>query len=144
MRFLGQCKDSISDIDVNPRYKFGELRFSRINVWSQILLKRFSYHKASGQYGGYFSRYFGLFLFIFAVFSTILSAMQVALAALTFLPAGNFGRSWNTVLTVSGWFSVVVVICVAGILFFLGGKLVFMIARETVFALKTMQRKRKL
>jgi hypothetical protein len=141
MRFLAQCKDSISDIDVNPRYRFGGLRDSRINVWSQILIKRSSYHKASGQYGGYFSRYFGLVLFLFAVFSTILSAMQVALAAIAFLPPGNFGRSWNTVLIVSGWFSVVVMICVAGIVFFLGGKFVFMIGRETVFAPRTMQRK---
>jgi hypothetical protein len=140
MRFLAQCKDSISDIGVNPRYRFGELRDSRINVWSQILLKRSSYHKASGQYGGYFSRYFGLVLSLFAVFSTILSAMQVALAAII-LPPGNFGRNWNTVLIVSGWFSVVVMTCVAGIVVFLRGKFVFMIGRETVFAPRTMQRK---
>ncbi|KFY43368.1 hypothetical protein V494_02017 [Pseudogymnoascus sp. VKM F-4513 (FW-928)] len=110
MRFVSECRDSISDKDVSPRYHFGELRASRINFWGQMLLTGFSYYKPSGQYNDYFSRYFGVILFFFAFLSTALSAMQVALAAMAPMDvsANKFDKTWNSILLVSGWFAVLV------------------------------------
>lgn len=145
MRLLARVGDNVSAADVSPRYAFGELRVSRINFWSQVMLKRFYYHKSGGQYSAYFSRYFATILFLFAFFSTALSAMQVALAALATgnAPVGQFGGNWEAVVVVSGWFSVVVLMFVASLLLFLGTKWVFMVGRETIFALNSLWRKRK-
>lgn len=145
MRLLGQVRDSVAADEVSPRYAFGELRISRINFWSQVMLQRFYYHKSGGQYSAYFSRYFGIILFLFAFFSTALSAMQVALAALgTTSPlVGQFGGGWEAVVSVSGWFAVVVLMIVSSILLFLGTKWVFMLGREIIYALKSLWRKRK-
>jgi len=145
MRLLAQVRDNVSAADVSPRYAFGELRISRINFWSQAMVKRFYYHKSSGQYSAYFSRYFATVLFLFAFFSTALSAMQVALAALATVnaPVGQFGGGWEAVVAVSGWFSVVVLMFVMSILLFLWAKWMFMVGRETMFALNSLWRKRK-
>jgi hypothetical protein len=147
MRFMAECRESISDADVSPRYRFGELRLSRINFWSQVLLKRFTYHKASWQYSSYFSRYFGVILFAFAFFSTALSAMQVALAALTTLnvpDGGQFGSSWNAFLLVSGWFSVAVLLFVIIVVMFFALQFTFMLGREALFVAKDTWRKRRI
>jgi hypothetical protein len=146
MRFIAECEDNISDADVSPRYRFGELRLSRINLWSQVFLKKFAYHKVSGQYSAYFSRYFGVILVLFAFFSTALNAMQVALAAVATgsVPAGGqFSTSWNSFLQVSGWFSVAVLFFVASVIVFLGLEFGFMLAREISFAGKDLLRKRR-
>lgn len=146
MRFIAECKDSISDADVSPRYHFGELRLSRINFWSQVFLRKFAYHKVSGQYSAYFSRYFGVILVLFAFFSTALNAMQVALAAVAMGdgPTGDqFAASWNNFSLVSGWFSVAVLLFVASVIVFLVLEFTFMIAREVSFAGKDLWRKRK-
>jgi hypothetical protein len=146
MRFTAEFKDSVSDADVAPRYRFGELRLSRINFWSQVLLKKFAYHKVNGQYSAYFSRYFGVILVLFAFFSTALNAMQVALAAVATgnVPAqGQFGTSWNTLLLVSGWFSVTVLLFVSSVIVFLALEFSFMLAREVIFAGKDLWRKRR-
>jgi len=137
MRFIAECEDNISDADVSPRYHFGELRLSRINFWGQALLKKFAYHKVSGQYSAYFSRYFGIILFLFAFFSTALSAMQVALQALATpdVPSGGqFDTSWTVVLLVSGWFSATVLIFIASVIGFLILEFAFMTLRELNFA----------
>jgi hypothetical protein len=145
MRFIAECEDNISDADVSPRYHFGELRLSRINFWGQALLKKFAYHKVSGQYSAYFSRYFGIILFLFAFFSTALSAMQVALQALATpdVPSGGqFDTSWTVVLLVSGWFSATVLIFIASVIGFLILEFAFMTLRELNFAGKQKWKKR--
>ena len=67
--------------DIRSRYSFGQLRLTRLNLWSKVFLGRFTFYKIHGQYGAYFARYYGPVLFIFGFFSVALSAMQVALAA---------------------------------------------------------------
>ena len=72
--------DHIKDVDVSARYSYGELRLSRLNFYAPFFLGKLHFEQIHGQYGDYFSRLYGPFLFIFAVVSTFLNSMQVELA----------------------------------------------------------------
>lgn len=70
----------IEDVDVSPRYHYGELRLSRLNFYAPFLFGKFNFQKVHGQYSDYFARFYGPILFAFAVASTMLSSMQVEMA----------------------------------------------------------------
>lgn len=72
---------NIDDIAVSKRYCYGELRLTRLNWYSPLLLRKFHFEQAHKQYADFFGRLYGPILFVFAVVSTILNSMQVALAA---------------------------------------------------------------
>ena len=71
----------IQDDHVSGRYQYGELRLTRLNFYAKFFLGKFYYEQIYGQYGDYFSRLYAPILFIFAIASTILNAMQVEMAA---------------------------------------------------------------
>ena len=71
----------IKDTEVSGRYQYGELRLTRLNFYAKFLLRKFCYERVHGQYGDYFARLYGPLLFIFALSSTILNAMQVDMVA---------------------------------------------------------------
>jgi hypothetical protein len=70
----------VEDINVSPRYQYGELRLSRLNFYAPFLFGKFNFQKPHGQYSDYFARFYGPMLFAFAVASTVLSSMQVGMA----------------------------------------------------------------
>ncbi|KAL9131187.1 MAG: hypothetical protein Q9175_006831 [Cornicularia normoerica] len=131
--------DGIRDEEVSPRYRFGDLRLGRLKFWSKIFLRRFTYRKVHQQYGAYFAQFYGPLLFIFAVFSLSLSAMQLGLA--TQRP-NSFGPSWKSFTRVSEGFAVLTLVCVALITLILLLLFVSLALRETIFALKELYRKK--
>ncbi|KAH9860302.1 hypothetical protein J1614_011632 [Plenodomus biglobosus] len=94
--------DHVEDAAVSKRYCFGELRLTRLNFYAPLLLHKFHFEQVHGQYGDYFARLYGPVLFVFAVVSTILNSMQVALAADQSLAA-----HWVPVRYASLWFSAI-------------------------------------
>lgn len=131
--------EGVLDQDVSPRYGFGELRLGRLNMWSKIFLRRFTYRTVHQQYGAYFSRFYGPLLFIFAVFSVSLSAMQLELATQrpnTFEPSGK------AVARVSEGFAVLTLVCVALAIFVLLVLFVFLALDEIVFAVRALYHKK--
>lgn len=123
----------IMDTSVSPRYEFGELRLTRLNFWSKVFLRRYTYHKVHGQYGAYFAQFYGPMLYLFGLFSVALSAMQVGLAIQPFV---NMGPSWSVFAEVSRWFAIWTLSCVALIVLFLIATLALLSGREIVFAVK--------
>jgi hypothetical protein len=91
----------IEDSAVSGRYCFGELRLTRLNFYAPLLLRKFHFEQVHGQYGDYFARLYGPILFVFAVVTTILNSMQVALAADQLM-----ALHWVAVWHASRWFSV--------------------------------------
>ena len=85
--------DYIEDSAVSKRYRYGELRLTRLNLYAPLLLRRFHFEQVHGQYGDFFGRLYGPILFVFAVVSTILNSMQVALAA-DQLEAAHWEAMW--------------------------------------------------
>lgn len=135
----------VADSAVSPRYAYGELRLSRLNMWSKVVLRRFTFQKTYGDYNGYFNRFFGPLLFVFAVLSVVLSAFQVSLAAYqtAFQLADEASDSGIVFFAVSRWVSILVLIGVLGVGLMLGGLFVVMAGRETIFALGALTRKRR-
>jgi hypothetical protein len=82
--FLSQI-DLHSLKDVSDRYKYGELRLTRLNKIYRLLLLSpkhlvYGYMSASTWYKSFFSRNFAWLLAVFAYMTIILSALQVGLA----------------------------------------------------------------
>ena len=120
---------------VSPRYNFGEIRFTRLQFWSSVLMHRLSF-KIYGQYADHFSRFYAPLLFVFGVISVVLSAMQVALATSV--------QIWSTFTIVCRWFAIVTILLVA----LIGGglflKLLKMVGDEALFILsKALFKRRK-
>jgi hypothetical protein len=95
----------IEDSAVSRRYYFGELRLTRLNFYAPLLLRKFHFEQVHGQYGDYFARLYGPVLFVFAVVSTILNSMQVALAA-----DQSLAVHWVSMWHASRWFSVISIV----------------------------------
>jgi hypothetical protein len=92
----------VDDAAVSKRYCYGELRLTRLNLYAPLLLHKFHFEQVHGQYRDFFRQLYGPILFAFAVVSTILNSMQVALAA----DQLEVSR-WEAVWHVSRYFSIV-------------------------------------
>ena len=140
VRLITTCQQHIVDEDVSPRYAFGELRLSRLNVWSKVFLHQFSFHEINGQYGARFAQYYGPILFIFAVLSVVLSAIQVALAT---LPQPGHSGYTNSFVSVSRGFSIFSLVVAALLASFVIVVFLLLATRESLYAVKDLARKRR-
>jgi hypothetical protein len=73
--------DAVPDRDISIRWRFGELTLAALNFHSLIHLRRYHLSRYESRYSAYFQQFFPVVLFIFALFSVALSAMQVILGA---------------------------------------------------------------
>jgi hypothetical protein len=95
--------DTLPDSAVNTRWRFGELNLDALNFHSVLYLRKWHRHRFESRYGAYFQRFFPVVLFAFALFSVVLSAMQVILASQDWKESDNKGLK-NTA-GVFVWFS---------------------------------------
>jgi hypothetical protein len=85
---------------VNQRYKYGELRLSRLNAIYRFFPPTYSFRNLVGGYQcrstwyqAFFDRHFKWMLAVFAMLSIVLSALQVGLATTTLQENGLFQRT---------------------------------------------------
>jgi hypothetical protein len=123
--------EHLEDRDASARYQYGELRLSRLNLYAPFLFGRFYYEHIPMQYGEYFARLYGPILFIFAVVTTILNAMQVALAA----DPGRESSSYY-LWKIFYWFGIVILLITVVVGSSLVALWLGMIANEWRFTLK--------
>lgn len=114
IEFISQFED-VSDKVVSPRYVYGSIRLTRLNFLALIFLGRPAYFALRPQYGEYIGHAFVPIITLFAILSTILSSMQVALA----VQDPHAAASWETFTKVAKWFSIAVIILVASLVVFL-------------------------
>lgn len=86
---------SVPDSAVSARYAFGELRLGRLNFYIKFVLRKYRFQFVHTSYGSYFARFYAPLLFIFAVISIALSALQVWLRAEP-LATIKWSRVWDT------------------------------------------------
>ncbi|KAL5389032.1 hypothetical protein DPSP01_002735 [Paraphaeosphaeria sporulosa] len=101
----------LPDFVVSPRYEYGHIRMTRLNLAIRILRPKstrkifpWSYHKLYYHSGQYLAKFAAPLLFLFASFTLILSSMQVGLAAKETYVDGvwdAFGAFWASALTSS-------------------------------------------
>ncbi|KAJ3494320.1 hypothetical protein NLG97_g4155 [Lecanicillium saksenae] len=117
---------SVTDEDVSLRYRYGQLRLTRLNLWAMPALGKWKFHKLSWQYADTFSRLYPPLLFAFALISIVLSAFQVGAQA---------APQWQGFAAFAAWFAVVSLAVIGAISVFMLGLLLFMIMREFFFAI---------
>ncbi|KAF7167912.1 hypothetical protein CNMCM6106_003282 [Aspergillus hiratsukae] len=127
---LQQQRKSIPDDEVSPRYCYGEIRLTRLNFYSPFFLHRWRYEWGVSQYSTYFGRFYGHILFIFAMLSLMLSAMQVELAAESIV-----GGKWEVMVSTSRYFSVICIVVLALIALPIISMVVAMVGNEWVYAI---------
>ena len=132
---------SITDDRVTPRYAYGELRLSRLNLYCKFYRFQVFYRKVNWRYGSYLTKIIvGPFVFVFAVLSVVLSAMQVILAAEQ--NSGDHTASWVKFVSVSRWFSVVCLFLAAGCFVSIPILVAFFLLREFLYAVRSARRPR--
>jgi hypothetical protein len=134
-QFISQFND-IRDSDVSGRYCYGELRLSRLNTYAPFFLHKFHFEQVHSQYGDYFARLYGPVLFIFAIVSTLLNCMQVALTV-----EQVSSRHWVTLWSVSRWFSVISLVGAVFVSFCFMLLWAWMFLDEWTFAIKSRIKK---
>lgn len=117
---------SVTDEVVSPRYRFGQLRLTRLNLWAKPALGQWKFHKLSWQYAETFAKLYPPLLFAFALISIVLSAFQVGAQA---------APQWDTFAAVAAWFAVAALAVIGVIGMIMLSLLVFMVARELIFAM---------
>ncbi|KUI54757.1 hypothetical protein VP1G_02138 [Cytospora mali] len=138
VRLARSLEATVTDSMVSPLYQCGELRLSRLNFWSKVFLRRFTYHKVEGQYTAYFGHFYGPILFVFAVLSVPLDAMQVALAV---QPPIVSNTAWIAFARMSWGFSIFTLFIVVILVSFLLMAFVGLASREIVYASQDLYRR---
>jgi hypothetical protein len=129
--------DSIQDREVSLRYSYGEIRLSRLNLYSKLFLRKRHFQRMHAQYGAYFALFYGPILFVFGIFSVLLSAMQVEIAVEQLLVMDHWISFW----LVCRWFSIVCLLLVVGLSFYLASLFLFKFAREWIYAFGDRRKK---
>lgn len=129
---------NIEDSAVSNRYCYGELRLTRLNFYAPFLLGKFHFEQVHGQYGDFFGRLFRPILFVFAVVSTILNSMQVALAA-----DQRQSFHWEAIWHVSRYFSIFSLVAATVISSCLILLWLWIFLDEWIYTLRQKQRKKR-
>jgi hypothetical protein len=125
---------------VSERYRYGEWRLTKLNFITRIFLfSKLTFFHLHAQWGDFFGSFFAPILFAFAVFSIILSAMQVGLAVLAM---GEVGGTWGAYVSASRGFSVFALLAAAVIVMLLGSLLVFFFVHDLYFARSVLRQER--
>lgn len=137
-RFI-RCFQKIEDRAVSPRYHFGQFRLTRLNwaicllpprgIWALMFRRYYREHLQTGQY---IQRYGAPLLFVFAVLTLILSAMQVVATVL-----GD--QTWEAFVRASWGFSVAVIISILVLCIWTLTGIVGFLISQAHFALKMKQ-----
>ncbi|RKK87370.1 hypothetical protein BFJ68_g17056 [Fusarium oxysporum] len=122
----------IKDRDVSPRYAYGEIRLTRLNLYAPILLGKSHFQRVEYQYGTYFARFYGPVLFVIGVVSVALSGLQVVVSV-----GKDGGGGW---MGAAFWVSFTAIVTSCGLLLCLGVLLVYKVAKEWKFAIQDRHR----
>ncbi len=139
-RFIAPFQ-KLPDDSVSPRYRYGELRLSRLNMYARIFLRKLTFHHIDAQWGAYLRRFLAPILSIFAVLSVALSTMQVELGV-----QGSLQDSppiWTRFAYASRWFSCLVLVVIAITVIFFSLLIAFMILHDVWFARSVLRRRRQ-
>jgi hypothetical protein len=130
VQFLDTFLDNINLVtlgDVSKRYRYGELRLSRLNVIYRLTPPAYSlkdlirgFRAGSTWFSAFFGRHFGWTLAAFATFSVVLSALQVGLATSELQNSSSFQRA-SYGFTVA----VLVAVVVSGVVIFVFWQVLF-------------------
>lgn len=132
----------VDDDDVSGRFKYGELRLSRINKTTMLVRRKFAYFHIYPQWGSYLSHIIAPLVTIFAFLSVIFNALQVTLAAHE-VGYDTISPNWYPFLDVAVWLPIVVMVVIAALLAAVIGGVVVMGLKDLIWAKNVRHRKKQ-
>lgn len=130
----------LEDHNVNPRHHYGELRLTRLNICARLFLRKLTFHYMHPQWRSYLDHFLKPLLSIFAIFSVMLSAMQVGLGAQGFQDVKS---NWTVFPRVSWWFSLGTIHLIMVGVFLLIALVIFMAVHDIWFAQSVLRQKKR-
>ncbi|KAH7303464.1 hypothetical protein B0I35DRAFT_446648 [Stachybotrys elegans] len=128
------ASNNVLDTDVSPRYTYGQLRLTRLNLWAKFALGQWVFHKVQWQYADIFAQFYAPIILAFGFLSVVLAAMQV----------GSQARpEWGEFASVSAWFSVACLLTVVIVALGLVLLLIFLMSNEFTFAMKAKRKAKR-
>lgn len=121
----------VTDLDVAGRFHYGEIRLTRLNFYSKLILRKFYFHRVHGQYGAYFETFYGPLLFTFGTLSLLLNAMQVEMS----VEQVNLKDQWLGVWDACRGFSIMCLLLVLVLSLWLAVLFLYKLVNEWVYAL---------
>ncbi|KAK3362504.1 hypothetical protein B0T25DRAFT_7757 [Lasiosphaeria hispida] len=131
----------VDDFHVNRRFRYGELRLSRINRTALLFRFRLAYFHIFPQWGSFLAHILAPLITVFAVFSVVLNSMQVGLAALDMGPVENAG--WPSFISISLYFPIAIIILIALVITLALGGLCIMGVKDLIHGNNVRRRKKK-
>lgn len=101
---------SYGDDVVSERYRYGEIRLTRLNFWIKIFLGMRWYQRVESQYSTYFARFYGPILFGFALVSVCLNSLQLIMAV-----EQVSSHRWKPLQDLASWCGAVCAIAVVSV-----------------------------
>lgn len=120
------------DAAVSQRYHYGEVRLTRLNFWTTIILHR-RYEMFEAQFGHYIAAWYGPWIVVFAVVSVALNAMQVVLSTY-----GLTNELWPMFVRTSQYFGTIAMGLVALAMTLVILAIIVRILQEIVFTIRKM------
>lgn len=139
--FMASFVLDIKDADVNYRFRYGELRLTRINKTTMLFKRKMAYFHLLPQWGSYLQHLLAPIITVFAILTVILNALQVTLAAHEVGP-NNVEPNWLPFVNLSLYLPVAVMILIGILLAFLLGGVLAMGIKDLIWA-KTVRHRRK-
>lgn len=134
--FAAEVLEKVNYEEMNRRYKYGELRMTRLNfIYRMLFIDPRGFHHGYTRYASFFRQNFGWLLLAFAYVTVVLAAMQTMLTS-------SFGARNVAVQEVSYWFGVVTLITVVLVIVIMLFILVGSFSSNLAAALKRRGRQR--
>lgn len=132
--------EKIGDDRVNPRYHYGELRLTRLNFYTRIFLPKMTFHHIHAQWRPFLGQMFTPLISSFAIFTIILNAMQVELAA----EAVTEKRyQWLSFVRFSRRMSILILVLTGFITAIFGTTVIFLFVHDIWFARSVIKENRR-
>lgn len=129
----------LTDAMVNPRYEYGELRLTRLNIITRLFLRKLTFHHIDAQWSSYLGHFIAPLLSAFFIITLPLSAMQVELAVQNL---GNSSGKRASFAATARWFSISTLIVVAAAILFLTSLVSFLFVHDLWFSRCVIRKKR--
>lgn len=133
-RFLARFSTML-DRECSPRYRYGEIRLTRLNFYSRFLLQKSYYFRIQYHFSDYFAQFYAPVLFFIGLASVMLSSLQVISQLETDLARGV------KVLSLAVSVALLLVTVISGLLFLVA--LIHKFAKEWRYAVRARLRLRR-
>jgi hypothetical protein len=135
---------SLTDSRVSGRFRYGELRLTRLNLWNRLGLFRGNFYPVYHSYRDFFAQLYGPMFFVFALIALALNAMQVELSAGALVMAARNDSTESLTLTgLWRWTSLLTLLWIVLFVLVMASAFVFMYTDELLFASKARYLLRK-